>query len=421
MFYNFGFSLQLPIKDLLGAFFYGIKLDISITGYLLLLLSVLMVFLTFAGHRVVKWVTRIYNLVFVTLFSIITIVDIELYRNWGFRVDSTILLYLKTPQEGLASTRIGLLILLVAATGLFIWIFLRVYKKYVESTLINTKPLKWYFAPLFLLLAGTMIIPVRGGFGIAPINVGTVFFSHHQFANHAAVNCIWNFGESLSNRNKKQEIVFMENSLANREFSKLFTFNDDKPTFSLIKNEKPNILIIILESFANVVIEPLGGLPDVTPQLSKIADEGVLFTNFYANGDRSDKGIVSILSGYPAQPTTSIIKFTSKSEKLPHISKELIKLGYSTGFYYGGEINFANMKSYFVGGAYETLVTLDDFSDDDLNSKWGAHDHIVFNRRLNDLEQTQQHIFRAIFTLISHEPFDVPHLSKYNGMDDESK
>ena len=64
----------------------------------------------------------------------------------------------------------------------------------------------------------------------------------------------------------------------------------------MLKSENPNIIIIILESFTNLVIEPLGGLAEVTPNLNRLASEGVLFTNFYTNGDRSDKGIVSVFS-----------------------------------------------------------------------------------------------------------------------------
>ena len=244
--------------------------------------------------------------------------------------------------------------------------------------------------------------------GIAPINQGAAYFSSYQFANHTALNPLWNFGKSLTTKNRMQSLTFMSDSEANKAFSNLFAENKDHKVTQL------------LESFTSSVVASLGGVEGATPHFDALAKEGVLFANFYANGDRSDKGIVSVLSGYPAQPTTSIIKYIKKTEKLPHLSRELEQIGYSTGFYYGGEIDFANMNSYFISGGYDTLVSLDDYSKSELNSKWGAHDHITFQRFFDDLDNTKSPFFRTIFTLSSHEPFDVPHTSQFNGNDDAS-
>jgi len=68
------------------------------------------------------------------------------------------------------------------------------------------------------------------------------------------------------------------------------------------------------------------------PNLTRLAEEGIFFTNFYANSFRTDRGLVSILSGYPAQPTTSIMKYPVKSQSLPAISKSLRKEGYDIQF-----------------------------------------------------------------------------------------
>lgn len=95
------------------------------------------------------------------------------------------------------------------------------------------------------------------------------------------------------------------------------------------------MLLIVLESFSGVAMESLGGIPGVMPNLEKIASEGILFTNFYANSFRTDRGLTSILSGYPAQPTASIMKYPAKSQSLPGISKSLRKAGYDTQFLYG--------------------------------------------------------------------------------------
>lgn len=418
--YNWDKTLQLTFSELFLTFIHGFKLDLSMMGYVLVLpLLVQSVLSMFAGNIFNK-VMKIFTLVFLVLFAIIVIVDAELYRNWGFRIDSTIMLYVKTPKESLASITFGLFVTLTIAVAIITVTFFSLYKKIIEKYIPNQQPVNWFAIPLFIILSGSMIIPIRGGFGIAPINPGTVFFSKISMANHTALNCIWNFGNSLSTMNRKQTIKFMDDEVAKSNFQNIFKTDSVNIRAKIIDVEKPNVLLIILESFNAGVLKSLGGI-DAAPNLDKIASEGILFSNFYANGDRSDKGIVSILSGYPAQPTTSIIKFTSKAEKLPHLSKKLASLGYSTGFYYGGEINFANMNSYFMSGEYEHLVTLDQFESSDLNSKWGAHDHVVFNRLFNDLQGMEQPFFRTHFTLSSHEPFDVPHQSHFNGTNEETK
>lgn len=429
--YSFSFTRQTPTKDVLYSFIYGLKLDISLTAYFLFFIILIITLLIpfdrcRIGISMNKWVLRFCNLFLITISSIISIIDIELYRNWGFRIDNTVLLYIESPKESLASTPSWLFLLLLVLVVFLVWITYIFYKKFVERALIKLNHAKWYYIPVFLLLPVLLIIPIRGGIGIAPINQGAVYFSKYQFANHAALNVLWNFGKSVIYKNDAQSVNFMSDDEANKNYNSLFSKNSLHPiiiesTSSLIKPDKPNIVIIILESFTASVVESVGGLPNVTPELNKLSHEGILFSNFYANGDRSDKGIVSILSGYPAQPTASIIKNSKKTEKLPFLSKELEKMDYSTGFYYGGDINFANMNSYFVIGGYDTIVSLDAYDKSELSSKWGAHDHITFNKFFEDINDLNSPFFRVMFTLSSHEPYDVPHKSKFYKSDANSR
>jgi len=418
--YNLHFTQQLSLGTILLSFVHGFKLDLSMAGYIMMFSTLFLAFTFFLGKRIISPVFKVFTLIVISLFSIMTIVDMELYRNWGFRMDGTILLYLKTPKEAMASTRVWLTIILLVSAFILSLISFKAYKKWVHPEIEKLRPALWINFPLLLILTGFWIIPMRGGIGIAPIRSGSVFFSKHQFANHAAINEPWNFGNSLLYMNKGKVVNLLPESEAKDIFKSLMTPQCDSIP-KLLRTKRPNILIIVLESFTAKIIEPLGGVPGVTPEFTKLTKEGILFDHCLASGDRSDKGIVSVLSGYPAQPTTSIIKYTDKSEKLPNLSKELKKLGYPSAFYYGGEIDFANMKSYFILGQYDKLVTLKDFPQSQLNSKWGAHDQFVFGRFLTDINQSKPPFFKAMFTLSSHEPFDVPMNSRFNGTTDESR
>src|SRR5690606_2866121 len=90
-----------------------------------------------------------------------------------------------------------------------------------------------------------------------------------------------------------------------------------EPGIQVLTAAKPNVIFIILESYTAQFVGSLGGEEGVTSNLDKLAARGLNFTKMYASGDRSQKGLVSILSGYPAQPNTSIIKTPRKTENLP--------------------------------------------------------------------------------------------------------
>nr|WP_233454681.1 LTA synthase family protein [Hymenobacter negativus] len=188
---------------------------------------------------------------------------------------------------------------------------------------------------------------------------------------------------------------------------------------ALVLNEaRPNVLFIILESFTSKFVGSVGGEKGVTPNLDSLARTGILFNNIFAAGDRSQKGLVSLLSGYPNQPTTSIIKFPRKTEHLPHLGRSLAAVGYRSHYYYGGELAFANMRSYLQAGGYEKFTERADFAAADQNSKWGAHDGVLFDRILGDLRQQPEPFFVTAFTLSSHEPFEVPMKPHFPGTDE---
>ncbi len=183
----------------------------------------------------------------------------------------------------------------------------------------------------------------------------------------------------------------------------------------------PNVILIVWESFtAKAVGLQVGGLT-ITPGFNSLMKEAVYFPEIYATGDRTDKGIVGILSGYPAQATTSIIKEPVKAAKLPMLSKLFKDRGYATSFYYGGELEFANMKAYLLQGKFDHFTTINNFSSKDQNSKWGAHDGVVAQKLKTDLSIIKEPFFTTWLTLSSHEPYEIPAKPLLDGKDDVSQ
>jgi phosphoglycerol transferase MdoB-like AlkP superfamily enzyme len=164
-----------------------------------------------------------------------------------------------------------------------------------------------------------------------------------------------------------------------------------------------------------------GGRADIMPQLNHLIKEGVLFDQVYASSDRTDKGIAAVLSGYPSLPGSSPLKYQKLTEKLAFLPDKLNREGYKTEFYYGGTLEFANYRSYLVQAGYDKMVSDKDYPQSVLLSKWGAFDHVVFNRCMDESPDSDSRFFKTILTLTSHEPFETPVAPVIKGNTDELK
>src|SRR5690606_5468863 len=156
-------------------------------------------------------------------------------------------------------------------------------------------------------------------------------YSDNKFYNAAAINSLWNAIYYIVQDTEKlydENYFTLESPISESLFNEQFAGKDSLP--DLTDKQRPNIVIIVLESFTAKASAFLGGDHDCTPGMDKIAKEGISFKKCYASGDRTEKGLVSILSGYPAQPQSSIIVFNDKAANLPFLGEDLA--GYSSSF-----------------------------------------------------------------------------------------
>ncbi|MFD2520437.1 LTA synthase family protein [Emticicia soli] len=414
----------LTLQTIWGIFWNGIRMDFSMAAYLSVIPFFLVSFSNFIKKsRLENWIFS-YTFLMVLITILVVVVDLQVFNTWGYHLDATPLRYLKTPREAWASVSsspllqlfISFLILLVVAS----LIVYRIITKNIDNwNYIDNIP----FIPVSILITLSLIIPIRGSLGISPMNQSTVYFSTNNFANIAAVNPTWNFFSSLVNGSydKVNPYTYLPKEELSNNIKELYETSNT--TTKVLKStiKKPNVLVIIWESFTKKATEQnINGI-EVTPRFNALKKEGIYFPNMYASGDRTDKGIPAILSGYPAQPTASIITEPNKSAKLPVLSKDFEINGYSTDFYYGGEVEFANIKSYLYSSDFQKIVSKQDFDSKHWNSKWGAHDDIVFKKFLNDHANMNQPFFSTILTLSSHEPFEIPMENTFAGDDEQTK
>lgn len=413
MLYNAMAEKEAGFGDMCQVMWHGASLDATTAGYFTALPFLLVLISIWMRRFPLKKLLLPYYILVALIISIVFVVDMGLYPFWGFKLDASIFLYLDSPKEAMASVSLGFILIRVVAMLILaifgVWFMQKVTPKElhrVEKKIPSTLGM--------LLLGGVLFVVIRGGVTESTSNVGQVYFSNNQFLNHSAVNPCFSLLSSMGkSKDFSSEFNFFEEEKRAELFEGLYPTNDGDSLISVLNSSRPNILLILMEGFGGAFIEPLGGLPEVAPNLSRLSEEGIFFTRCYANSFRTDRGTVSALSGYLGLPTVSIMKVPTKSRTLPAISEELLKAGYQTDFLYGGDINFTNMKSYLLSKGYQKLTADTDFSLAERNSNvWGVNDGITSEWLLARLkERTENDVpwFTTYLTLSSHEPFEVPY------------
>lgn len=412
MLYNGSIEKGFGFADYMQVMIHGASLDAATAGYLTAFPFLLVLISIWFRKFPLKKILYGYYILAAALISIIFVVDMALYTFWGFKLDASVFLYIDSPKEALASVSVGFILLRVLAILLLIALNSWVLLKITPSVLTATRKRIAGTAGM-LLLGGVLFIIIRGGVTESTSNIGQVYFSNEPFLNHSAVNPDFSL---LSSMGKSQDFAsefnFFDEEKRAALFDGLYPTTDGDSIIQVLNTKRPNILIILMEGFGGAFVEPLGGLPDVTPHFNRLSKEGIFFTNCYANSFRTDRGTVCTFSGYLGLPTASVMKIPAKSRTLPAIAEGLSKAGYKTDFLYGGDINFTNMKSYLLSTGYQRLTANTDFSlAEQTSNAWGVNDDITFEYLYNQLRSRKEEgpWHTAFLTLSSHEPFEVPY------------
>lgn len=364
-----------------------------------------------------QWLFRIlkgYYCLIAIAFALAFVADTSLYPFWAFKLDASCLQYLATPNEATASVSATFLIWRFTA-----WVVVAVviYKGYATALCslkhANALPKSLKTAVVsvitFLVMAPLIVIGIRGGLDESTTNIGQVYYSQNQFLNHSAVNPVFSFLASLEKTASNNESYnYMSDEECQQIINKLYN-TESVDSDTLLNTPTPNIIVILMESLGGEFTE-LSGRKDITPNLNKLAAQGVYFTNCYANSWRTDRGTLCTYSGYPSFPNTSVMKMPAKSRTLPCIARSLRdEKQYSTHYLYGGDINFTNMRSYLISGGFDQLTWKADYSAaDQKTAEWGVRDDITFGT-LYDMATTLPSPYLIGYSsLSSHEPWDVP-------------
>lgn len=429
-------------SDWLQVLWHSIPQDLTLSGYVVALPLVL--------KLVHYWVPGGWYRTFcVWFFSIMSIplallwmVDLVLFGYWGFRLDATPLIYLlDSPGETLAQASWWQYVLAVAVLSLFGWLANKGLRKLYPAApksyshlwreAAAKKPLPLRNRIVYtcggVLLAGLCFVAIRGGVTESTMNIGRAYYSNEMMLNQAAVNPAFSFVYSVTRRkNYGQMYRFMSDEECADAYAELLRPENAKMvndsiiaiadsicnSSQLLSAQRPNILFLILEGFSGGALSalyPEEADPRVMPNLTRLSNEGIFFTRFYANSWRTDRGVASILAAYPAQPKTTVMKEQNKCNHLQYITKSMAAEGYDLEFVYGGDVNFTNMQGFLRAGGIDRIYGNTDFPSELQIQKWGVPDEFMYDFLYDEIKQQSSSPWMKIaLTLSSHEPFDVP-------------
>jgi phosphoglycerol transferase MdoB-like AlkP superfamily enzyme len=408
---------DISAADRFNVIWHGLPMDCSMAGYFTIIPALLTIAGIWTDSRALRVANQVYIAFSAALISIVTVSDLALYGYWNFRLDTTPFFYFfSSPASALASVStwtaiLGFVVCILLAVALYFMIGLTAGRVRPSAAIRSIRS-----TIATVVLTAFLFIPIRGSFTVSTMNLSRSYFSANQRLNHAAINPLFSLMYSATHQSDfSSQFRYFDDDRARDIFAGLSSpsgilTDTVAPLFTI---DKPDIYIIILESFSAHLMPSLGGEP-IASGLDSIASNGLLFSNFYASGARTDRAIPAILSAFPAQPTTSLMKFAKKIEHAPSLPRVLRdSLGYDMAYYYGGDANFTNMLAYLVSSGFDRIVSDKDFPVSKRTSKWGAHDHIVFERVWDDIMAdttgNDRPVLRVVQTSSSHEPFEVPY------------
>lgn len=357
------------------------------------------------------------------LVSLAVVSDTVLYRFWQFKLEASVLSYLRHPKAAFASVSFwfvfaGLLAVLVFAAVYFLFVFAA---SLVLTGYIPADWSQWLWHIGYVLLVLFVIAGLFGnirGMNIRPNNPAMTCFSSNLFMNHCALNPLYNFIYSFSVKDSyAHDFRFFDSKECAIDFEGLYP-TEGTPQVELLNTKRPNILMIVWESLSARYIKSLGGREGVMPNFERLAEEGVFFTKCDCGSFRTERGLVCVLDGIPGQPTDTLAKHTRKLPNMPAVPRRLRDEGYDTMALHGGNCLIMHKSDLYLATGHNTLVQQKDLPDLGNLTRWGYHDGGALEWLYDDIQKKTsegKRWYTTFQTLSSHEPFRVP----FHKLDDE--
>ncbi|HHQ4780142.1 TPA: LTA synthase family protein [Aeromonas veronii] len=284
---------------------------------------------------------------------------------------------------------------------------------------------RWYLRPAFaLLILAIGFLGARSSLGHRALNPAMVAFAEDPLVNALTVNSAYSLFFAIKQMGAEEDASRFYGKMTEQKVLEVMRresgrpasdFNSDllpSQTFNeaSFKGKPKNLVILLQESLGAQFVGSLGGLP-LTPNIDALSQQGWAFEQLYATGTRSVRGIEAVLTGFTPTPAQAVVKLGKSQTNFFTIADLLKQRGYDTSFIYGGESHFDNMRSFFLGNGFTTIIEQKDFDNPVFKGSWGASDEDLMAKAddtFNALHKEGKPFFSLVFSSSNHDPFEFP-------------
>ena len=411
----FKLFLAIPMSQIFGVFFYGLRLDMATIGYLMLPMFCLMLLFSYLSTSQIRSIVRGVFWAEVFIVTLIHVGELGIYNEWRHKLSSRVFMHLSNPSEisrtsGYAAFFLAILFFVIEF-GCAILLIRGLEKR--KQPVINEP--KWPARTLWLSVSMLFLIPLsilfmRGGFQQIPINIDAAYFSNHIVANDAAVNSTYYFGNSYFLFKKSDLSKHVPKSISPMDSNRVKNYYAHYPAdIKLFRNtENPNVVFIIFEGWSANSMGSLTPGKSATPFFDKMTEQGVLFNQIFAANTTSEIGNAAILCGFTGIPETPLTLFPEKHRKIKALSDVFYKRGYFNSYLFSGDLMYGNIKGFLTEHHFNRLQDEKDFDQKLPKGKLNFFDEDLYKKLLLDLKKEKRPFFSCVFTGSTHFPYDGP-------------
>ena len=406
--------------DLWLMFVLGLRMDTVLVCYLLLLPALVLAVLPAGRWRdlpVAAWFA-----LWAALIVYLELATPPFIAEYDKRPDRIFLEYLVYPREVLrvlwANHKLGLFGVPLIA-GAIAWMSWHGSRR----ALAVAPAWRWWHRALVLpLVIVVLFYGGRSSLEPRPANISTASFSSNRLVNELTLNSTYTVAYAANSMRNEVDSSALYGDMPWEEVLARVRRYERLPdgAFSVADNPiqhrepvppvpKPRNLVIVLEeSLGATYTGHLGGVP-VTPNIDRLRLEGLHFTQLYATGTRTARGMEALVAGFPPSAQLSVLKLPGAQGGFFTLAALLKQQGYSTEFIYGGAANFDNMRAFYLANGFDRVIEERDFVAPGFVASWGVSDEDLMERTIAELAAPRDRpFFTLLLTSSNHEPFEIP-------------
>ena len=409
----------LTLAMLLKASAVGLVFDLATLAYALIPFALYLMLAPrrFTTHRFHPWLVRFFFTLFLAVLIFDGCAEYIFFDEFGTRFNFIAVDYLVYTQEVIGNIResyplIPIFSAIAAAALLITWLLRVPLDRAGQST----------FRASYHRFGALALLPAALAYG--SLHVSHSAISSNAFANELAGNGIYNLFAAFINNElsftrfyrtgpEQQVLGRLRTLVAERNNS--FVAPESERFTRKIRSEAPekklNVIVVIEESLSASYLGIFGNKENLSPNIDKLAGESLLFTNLYATGTRTVRGLEALSLSIPPLPGTSIVKRPNNGG-FRSWGEVMNAKGYQSKYIYAGYGYFDNMNAFFSANGYQ-IVDRAAFAKDEISfaNTWGVCDEDLFRRTIREANSSHaagKPFFSMVMTTSNHRPFTYP-------------